>query len=343
MRRVLGLLGVIGLVAAISPATVAAARPIQASLTQSGIRCELSTEVGAVAVYVEASPDGGFAGLGIWSPGSDPMEELPDIINDWAVVTFDGSRLVVAADLLRIIESPDPEDEPTYEPAGTATIEVILSPTGEVADFSGPDQRDGNRLVRRGFYTQGLTVDGSLTLDLLDGTGDVVELDGCDGGSWTQTLFVTNPNGYVVDGNQRFMSCQWTTDAGTIELRALNDTFGTTFSELIIVDGDSVLVGLTVPELSAAAYLAHYELFDPATGMVHGSATAGASLTASGERINDREWVDGIRFSLVGKRLVADGELMITIDGVDASFSMDAASCDVTDLRVRVIERIAQG
>lgn len=343
MRRVLGLLGVISLVAAISPATVAAARPIQASLSQSFVFCELPSQVGFVNVYVEASVDGGFASIAIWSPGSDPMEDLPDIITEWAVVTFDGSRLGGTVDLVRVIEAPDPEDEPTFEPVGTATIEAVLSPSGELMDFSSPDRRDGNRLVRRGFFTQELSMEGDLTVELLDGARDSVAIDDCGAGTTIQTLFVTNPNAYVVDGNQRFLSCAWETDAGRIELRALDDTFGTTFSELIIVDGDSVLVGLTVPELSASAYRAEYELFDPATGEVLGSATARASFTPSGERINDQEWVDDVRFSLVGRRLAPNGTLTVNLDEVEQSLSIDAASCEMTDLRVKVIERISQG
>ncbi len=182
----------------------------------------------------------------------------------------------------------------------------------------------------------------SFTIDLLDGTTDAVSLAGCGASTTTQTLFVTNPNAYVISFDQLFIECRWATERGSVELRAIVDD-GAPFSELIIVDGDGILVGLTSPEFSDSAYVASYELFDPMTGEVRGAASADASLAASGERVNDHQWVDGIRFSLVGDRLTAEGTLTIETERGTTTLALDDSACEATDLRVSVIERIGEG
>ena len=340
MRRVFGLLAVIGLVAAISPATVAAAKPIRDSVSMTGIRCDLlSTDAGLANVYVEVFGDGGFASLSLATSG-DP-EALPDIITDFGSATFDGSRLSATFNLVFIEESENPEEPPLFTPAGSASLEAILTLDGDLEDFSWDPERYGNVWERQGLFSQLLSVEGTLSIELLDGTDTTTALTGCGAGTLIQTVFVTNPNAYVVGGDQLFMECRWVTDDGFVEMRALSDDLGTDFSELIMVDGDRVLVGLTSPDFGETAYGASYEVFDPMTrGEIVGSATAAAELTPSGGRINDQEWVGNMRFSLVGDVLAVDGSLSITVEGATTVLSMDDAACEATDLRVKVIEKI---
>ena len=343
MRRVLGLLGIIGLVAAISPATVAAATPVRDSLSVTGIRCDgLATDAGLANVYVEIFGEGSFVSLSLVTNG-DP-EAMPDIMTDAGSGTFDGSRLSATFALVFVEESDDPEEPPTFTPAGSARVEAILTTDGDLQDFSWDPERVGNRWERQGLFSQLLSVEGTLSIDLLDGTVATTELVGCGGGTLIQTLFVTNPNAVVDGGEQRFMECRWATEGGSVELRALSDEFGTDFSELIILDGDRVFVGLTSPDYGESAYGASYELFEPATkGQIVGSAMADAALAPSGERINDHEWVDNMRFRLAGDGMTADGSLSVTVDGATTALSMDDAACSATDLRVKMIERIAKG
>jgi hypothetical protein len=343
MRRILVLLAAIGLVGAILPATVAAAKPVRDGISQSGIFCELSTDVGLANVFVEVSGPGGFASLALWTAGTDPEVDLPNIITEQGMATFDGERLNASFELVFVEESENPEEPPTFTPAGSATVEAILTPYGDLQDFTSDPLRDGNRWIRQGLFVQLLSVNGTLSVDLLDGPDATAPLTNCGASTTDQTLFATNPDAYVLDGDQLVLSCSWTTALGTAELLAVNDDFGTTFSQLIIVERDSVLVGLAVPEFSATAYLADYELFDPISGNVLGAASADAVLAASGERINDREWVENTRFSLVGGVLTVDGAVSITVDGATTELSMDDAACEATDLRVKVIERIARG
>ena len=336
MRLVLQLLTIIGLVAAISPATVAAAAPIRDSLSMTGLRCDaLSTDAGLASVYVE----GDFASLVLTTSG-DP-EDMPDIFTDMSSATFDGTRLSATFNLVFVEQSENPEEPPTFTPAGSATLEATLTPDGDPMDLSSDPERIGNTWERQGLFSQLLSVDGTLSIELLDGTSATAALTDCGAGTLTQTVFVTNPNAFVASGNQRYMECSWTTQDGSVELRALTDDFGTDFSELIIFRGDSVLVGLTSPDFEATSYAASYDVFDPMTrGEIVGSASATAALAPSGERINDQEWVENTRYSLVGDVLRVDGTLSITVDGATTLLSMDDAACDASDLRVKVIEKI---
>ena len=336
MRRVFGLLAVLGLMAAISPTTVAAAAPIRDSLSMTGIRCDsLVTDAGLVGIYTE----GAEAYLSLTTSG-DP-EAPPDIMSELGMASFDGSRLSADFDLVFADESENPDEPPTYTPAGGARLEAVLTPYGDLEDFSSDPQRIGNTWERRGFFSQLLSAEGTLHIDLLDGTNVTAELTGCGAGTVIQTVFVTNPNAFVVGGNQRLMECRWTIGDASVHLVAQTDDFGTNLTALTIVDGDRLLLGLTTPDFGATSFGATFDLVDFGTkGEIVGSATADADLTRSGERINDQEWVDNMRFSLVGDVLTVDGTLSITVDGTTTSLSMDDAACDATDLRVRVIEMI---
>ena len=336
MRRILGILAVIGLLAAVAPATVAGAAPIRDSSSTTTIRCEaLSTDAGLANVYIED----GFASLALTTSGNP--EDLPDIITDSGWSAFDGTVLTATFNLVFVEEPENPEDPPTFTPAGSASLEATLSPVGDLADFSSDPARWGNTWERRGLFSQLLSADGTLTIELLDGTTATTGLTDCGAGTLIQTVFVTNPDAFVLAGNQRFMECRWTTDTGSVELRALTDDFGTDFSELIIFDGPRLLVGLTSPDFEATSYGATYEVFDPMQkGEIVGSAVADATLAPSGERVNDQEWVDNTRYSVIGNVLTVNGTLSVMVDGSTTVLSMDDAACGVTDVRVRLIEKI---
>jgi hypothetical protein len=342
MRRVFGLLAVIGLVAAISPATVASAMPIKDSISTTTIRCDgFASNAGLVWVYAEAVGEGSFVSLSI-TTSSDP-EAMPDIITDSGTASFDGSRFSATFNLVFIEESENPEEPPTITPAGTASLEAVLTERGKLEDLSWDPTRFGNTWERHGLFNQALSMEGTLSIKLLDGTDVATDLNGCGATTEIRTLFLTNPNALVVGGDQRFIECRWTTDGGFVQLVALSDDFGTNLSEVVILDSDRVLVGLSAPAYSETAYGATYEVLDLASREIVGSATAETSLAPSGDRIDDREWVENMRFSLVGDVMTVDGSLSITIEGATTVLSMDDDACDATDLRVKVIEKIAQG
>jgi hypothetical protein len=343
MRRVLGLLAVIGLVAALSPATVAAAKPIRESLSVTIVRCDevLTTTAGLVRVYAEVFGEGSFVSISLTTTG-DP-EADPNVFSDSWTATFDDGRFSANAELVYVEEGPNPEDPPIITPAGSASLEAILTPVGDLDSFPDEPERIGNTWERRGLFNQPLSVEGFLRIELLNGTEATAELIGCSAATSTQTVFATNPNAYIVGGQQRFIECDWTTQGGSVELAAVTDDFAVSRSQLLIVDGDRLLLGLgNGMEYSETAYVDTYTVLDVATRQVVGSATAQAALEPSGERVDDREWVDGIRFSLVGDVMTVSGSLSISVDGTTTALSMDDAACDATDLRVRMIEKIAK-
>ena len=342
MRRVLILLATIGLASTVAPATVGAAEPIRDGLSVTIIRCDgLGTDAGLAGVYAEVFGEGSFVSLSL-ATSSDP-EAMPDILTDSGTATFDGNRFSATFNLVYFEESENPEEPPTITAAGTANIEAVLTEEGDLEDLSWDPRRFGNTWERQGLFTQALSVEGTLSIKLLNGTDAATELTGCGATTVIQTLFVTNPNAFVVGGDQRFIECQWTTDGGSVELAALSDEFGSNLSELVILDGDGVLVGLGAPDYSETAYADTYDVIDLRTKEIIGGATVDAALASSGERMDDREWVENTRFSLVGDVMTVDGSLSITVEGATTTLTMDDAACDATDLRVKVIEKVAKG
>ena len=344
MRRVLGFLAVIGLVAAISPATVAAAKPIRDSQSITIVRCDdrLATDAGLAGLYAEVNPEGSFVSFSLTTSG-DP-EATPDIFSDSWTATFDGSRFSATAELVFVEESPNSEEPPIITPAGSVSLEAILTADGDLQDLSDERERIGNTWERQGEVFQVLAVEGILSIELLDGTQASTPMTGCTAATTIRTVFVTNPNAFIMDGQQRFIECSWATEGGFVELAAVSSDFGVNRSLLFVKDGDRELFGLNNGlDYGETAFADGYVLLDLATRQVSGDATAQAALAPSGDRVDDREWVENMRFSLVGDVMTVDGSLTVTVDGATTVLAMDDTACDATDLRVRVIEKIAQG
>jgi hypothetical protein len=323
------------LLAGTLPATVAAAQPVRASDSQTGMLCELTSEVGFVSVFVDIRDSGAFADVAIWAPEADPFSDPPTIVTAQATASLDGSSLTASFDLVAFAEP--------INSAGSVRLAAELTPFGPEQDFGSGITRDGNRLMRSEQTLQLLAANGSLTIDLLDGTQDEVDLGLCGASTFSSSFFGTNPNAYLTTTDQVFISCQWMTEMGAIDLLAISDEFGT-FSQLIIAEGDRILVGLTVPVLSDTTYQALYELFDPSgSAETVGTATADAILSPSGDRITDHEWIDPYRFSVVGEQLAAEGTLALSVDGRSEVLPMDDTTCDAGDVRVQVMEKIGRG
>jgi hypothetical protein len=119
MRRVLGLLAAIGLLATF-PTTVAAAEPLRASDWQTGIICELSSDAGFVSVFADVRESGAFADVAIWGPDADPYSDRSGSL---ALHLFDGI-----------------DDEVTNGPCGASTFTSIFFSTNPNAYLTGGDQ-----------------------------------------------------------------------------------------------------------------------------------------------------------------------------------------------------------
>lgn len=331
MRRVLGLLAAMGLLAATIPATVAAAQPLRLSESETRVLCELSSDAGFVSLYVSAVDSGTDASVVIWGPGADPFSDPPTIMTASSAASFDGSSLFGN---LELVLFDDPE-----RAAGMARISAELQPDGEQYDIGSRDLRDGNRLYRMEHLMQTLVVSGSLTLHLFDGTYEEVDLEGCPAGTLSSSYFSTNPNAYLTNTDQVFVSCQWASELGVIDILAIADRF-THFTAITIIGADRMLVGPAVPVLNEGAFEATYELFDPADGTAVGSAVVEARLSPTGERITDHDWLDPYRFNVVGEKLAAAGTLVVTVGGESIELPMDDTSCEAGDVRVQVMEKI---
>jgi hypothetical protein len=338
MRRVLGLVAIYAIVAAIAPATVAAAAPDKYSGAQTGIMCDLDGEVGSVSIFAQLGDDGSaYADLLIWAPDAGPDAD-PAVVTAWSTTAFDGTTLEITFELMRPLtdEAPDPV------PVGTASLLATLAPNGPAEDFGGKDGRDGNRSFRVSSTLQLLSVEGILSIDLLDGHAENLGLDGCGASTHTVTSFVTNPNAWIYGGEQVFINCEWSDERGTTSVFAVADESGV-LGQVVSVKGDRALVGMTSPELTATGFDGTWDLIDVlGTGDVAGTATASASLSGSGERITDEEWVDPYRYIVIGERLSVAGTLTIDADGASQRFVMDDSACRAGDIRFQVMEKMAR-
>lgn len=341
MRALIGLVATIGLLSAIAPATVSAARPTQYSVSQTFFGCDVTSTAGEVSIYVQADASGVFVSVLIWAPGTDPEMDLPTIISDASNFSFDGSILTGSLELVRVEESDNPEEPPVLVPAGTARISAELIANGAPIDFGSTDDRDGNVLFRSESWIQLLDVAGTLALDLTDGTVAEIGLSGteCDASTYTIEWFGTNPNAWVTNDEQVFLSCEWSTETGSARLLAITDPYGS-WSELIVVSAEGALVGLTAPVLNETTYQAYADLFDPGTKQTVGTVTAEASLAPSGERITRHERVDSYRFSVIGESLHVDGTVTLDARGSVTTLPLDNASCDAGDVRVQVQQKM---
>lgn len=331
MRRILGLLAVIGLVAAISPPTVAAATPFKVTESETRLLCDLPSEDGFVTIFVSIGSSDAFGGVAIWKPDAD----LPFVISSWGSASYDATILEGNFDLVLF---DDPE-----KGAGQARLHATLTPEGAEQVITDRVVRDGNRRYTIHQAIQQLTAAGSLTLSMYDGSTERLDLATCSAGTMTSSYFSTNPSAYMTNTEQVFVSCEWQSELGVIDLLAIADDF-MSFSAISIVGTERALTAPAVPDvLTADAFGATFELVDPMTGESAGTAVAAAGLSPSGERITDLDWMDPYRFNVVGEALTVGGELTVSVDGQTLVLPMDEKSCDAGDVKVQVMEKIPRG
>ena len=343
MRALIGLVAAIGLLSAIAPATVSAAKPTQYSVVQSTFGCDVSSTAGEVSLYVQIDDEGVFASLFIWAPGTDPEFDPPTMISDAHSVSLDGSLLAGGFELFRLEFSENPEEPPILTPVGFARMSAELIENGAPFDFGSDSERAGNVLMKATRTVQLYDLDGGITVDFLDGTVTEIGLnaDACDGSVYTTEWFGTNPNGWVTSEDQVLLSCEWDTETGTVTMSAYTDEQRSQ-GELFIVSPDGALAGFIGPVLSATTYEAYTDLFDAVTRETVGSATAQATLSPSGERITEHERIDPVRYSVIGESLHVDGTLTMDIRGNVTTLVMDDSSCDAAEVRVQLQQKMGR-
>lgn len=342
MRAVIGLVATLGLLSAIAPATVSAARPTEYTVSQTFIRCDVSSTAGEVSLYAQGDDWGVFTSVLIWAPGTDPEIDMPTIISDASTVTLDGLKLSGSLDLVRVEESQNPEEPPVLIPAGTARISAELIPNGPRINVGSTDDRDGNLLYRSERWDQLYDIAGVLTLDLADGTFAELDLVGTDCGGSTHVIewFGTNPNSLIQKQERVYLSCEWSTETGSVSLGAFSEP-GRSLGQVVVVGADGALVGFQVPVLSPTSYQSQSDLFDAATRETVGTATVEAALSPSG-RISEHERVDQYRYSVVGDALHVEGTLTIAVGSSITTLPLDDASCDAGNVRIQLQEKMGR-
>jgi hypothetical protein len=273
-----------------------------------------------------------FAFMAVWAPDADPLEDLPTIVSTDSAASLEGSSLRAAFEL---VTSADERS------AGSARLDAELTASGAPMVWSN-DGRDGNRRFMVEQITQLLTVDGTLIVDLFDAPHAEVELSACGASTDSATFFASNPNAWVYGGKQVFVSCEWVTDTGAISVFAVSDD-SLALSQVVVVDGDRVLLGMADHLLSTSAYEAAAELIDVSSGEVAGGIIADATLSPSGDRITENVRIDPYRLSTVGERLSVTGSLKLDLGVGPLAITMDDTACRAGDVRAQVQERIPRG
>lgn len=343
MRRVLVLLAAAMLLAATIPATALAGRPTTETDTSTSLYCDgLAATAGSVSLYVELNERfGAYAGVAIWAPGADPVDDPPSIISSDSTVTSDGTSVMVAFDLVDYVAPPSDEESPYGDPAGSATLSATLTPDGPGEDFS-EKYHDGNRIVRIEGSWQPLAVSGTLAVDLLAGPEDSLDLGGCSGQTSTYTYSSTNPSASVYGSRQVSLFCGWETPDGFVELFAGGDRSGT-YSDLYVQQGDGAFFGFAEATFTGSSFQAEYAIFDDEGGDPVGAATADASLDHTGGRVNEHDRFGSFKFIANGWILSVSGTLELSLPSGDTTLEMDAASCSAQDVHFQEIQTTPGG
>lgn len=333
IRSIPALAAALVLVGAMAPAPVSAAAPYRASQTQTGILCEFSTAAGDVVLQWQSYDGEMFAGITMWAPDAGP-DDAPVIASYDGTASFDGTTIEATFELGTI-----PSDESQPERVGSARMTATLTAAGPEEPFDSRLIRDGNRRITLEQTSQLLTVSGRAAISLLSGTSVSLNLETCGGGTFSQSMFATNPNAYLTATEQLYVKCTWNTELGAVGLLAIVDDVER-LTQVVVQQGDRFVLGIAEPMLSEDAFRAPYELFDFGTGETVGSAVADADLAGSGERITDVDWFDPYRFSVIGERLTVVGTLTLDLEGSTLPLTMDDASCEAGDVRVQVMEKM---
>lgn len=339
MRRIAVITIVLALLGVALPAQALAHRVERGTDTQTLVECfDLASAAGSAAFIAGVSDEfGGFAQVAFWAPGSEPFIDPPTWVGSSfdASVSADGASLTASVEMFAFSET-DPEGELI----GTATIDADLAPLGDPEPFRITEDGGNQQFVIEG-VRQALTVSGTLSLP----EEISFEIAGCEAATETATRFITNPDARVMHAQQVQLNCIWETDGAFVNLFAITDQFGS-FADLFVTDATGDYAGFGEVTLTSGAFAAALDLvlLDEEMGEeVVGSMTASATLSATGERINDRFGFDHGKVHIVGTELAVAGSLELSLPSGDATYVMDATSCSAADLRVSQIETTQNG
>lgn len=313
MRQTLVVGAIASLLIAAFPVAAIAAPAQQITEHAVVVDCGLSNDDGFVGAFAVASSEfGSFGDLAFWAAPSTPGDAEPTLVSIGAAVSATDASLSATYDLI---------DFATSAPAGTAVMDATLTPSGPPETIS--DRfREGNRWVRIDGVTQSADVSGTLTIP----GAATFDLAGCFGTVYDLTYFTTNPAAFVERFDNTNLSCSWDVDGASIFLFASSDRFSG-FSEVFVADTTGEYIGFSESGPTSTAFSATYELFPIDGGSTAGSASAAASLAATGEITRTMDGHGPNRAKFTSERLTVDGALDVTTPAGAQVLAMDDEHC----------------
>jgi hypothetical protein len=312
MRRLSVALVISALLLAL-PAAAAAAPPQRGSDDVTFIYCDQLQAAGGRTVTLLAEVSQQWGSFGFME-----IEQAGELVATSAdaevTLSGDGSTLGATYELY---------DVPMEVFLGSAELTALLTPVGDPEAFD--DRfRDGNRQFRSSGTFQAYSPSGEVVLP----DGEAVDLSPCFAGRAVYTFFSSNPAASIYRNQGIFLNCSWETDDGFVGLFATAERWGT-FSDIFLAVDDTFVWGFDPnATLTETAFSTSMDLEDDFETVV-GSATASATISATGERLRFRDRFGRSMFKFFGERLSVDGTLHIALNG-GIQLSMDDESCSAT-------------
>ena len=340
MRRILVPLAALAL--AISAAGPVAAAPAQRfSDVQTVLFCEHISGDGTLFLVAAQSEEfGTFGDLGYWFPGGDPPNTPPDWFALTSMLTF--GDLSISGTYALYEFDADAEEPPIGDPVGEAMLSVTLTPDGPPETYAFDDGNGNAKFERRG------TIQNYLVTGTVELPGDIVfDLSACQAFRDEFTQFETSPASRVSHFDEFQLNCTWELGETFVGMFAFAAD-GFADAGLFVTGPNGELNGY-VDEiaLTETSFAADWELaeFDPETGPgdVVGSASASATLTATGERFHERFTFGSSSVKQRGEIYAVDGTLTLDTPDGTLELAMDEESCFAAELQTTQHESARQG
>ena len=318
------------LLALLLPATAAAAKPTKFIDERTVIECGSPTDDGFVSFFVDIAGNGeSFGDLNFWADPADPFNEAPTAITSAFDVSGDATGVQATFDLVEYDETTDP---PFGDPAGTAVLDVTLTPDGD--PFPVDERfRNGNRWERASGTVQPLLIEGSLTLP----GADLTDFSPCLAVHQRVAVFLTNPAAFNIRFDETSLNCVWESEDEFVSLHGFGDAFGG-FGEVFVATPTREIGGGGDAVLTDTAFTLDVPLVDFLDGSDVGFASASASLSPQGDAVRVVEANGRNHIKSVIQVLSVDGQLDVEIEGVTTSYPMDDEHCSAESADVRVHE-----
>lgn len=309
-RKLAALAAAASTVAMLAAPTMAGADPRRTTTsTYYGINCmELVGPAGTAQLAV----DDEAASTARYAPGADPNGfDPPELVSSSAAYVLEGDTVTGTFELA---------DFETGEPAGHASFEAHMVPTGDVSTTTARG-RQGNIIVHETWTTQPLRVSGTLRFS----DGAEYSLDACTGERRQLDLTHNMPHAFTERLHpQTTALCQMTDEDGyTVVLRLEgHDTLDSADVELFEPNADEYsLSGSGEVTGTTSAVTGEVPLADRA-GEPAGSAAIAGDIATSAPT-HSRYEIDGVRYRLETRELTLSGT--ITVPG-RPTFSLDGCT-----------------